>query len=353
MKNYMDKIILESIQSKNKVPKDLGNLIISATDNLYENKQDKKAKKTYNKYFKMVAGLCASIILTTGIVFAKDINDYIKTLFNLNAHGMGEQQIQSAILENYIQYDPSEYIKSNDIAYKLDYTLLNDINLIFSIDFITDFNIDEFDDLTISGLKIKDENDNQIYIDSEDEKIYTQNTACSIRYNKIQKSSNEISISITLIAPSFPNIENLYISFDKIILNTVINGKTNIKEIEGNYNLKLNLDSKFNNRDITTYSSNIQLNDANIDLENIVLTNTGLGITFSSLDYGCYGYQFKLLDSNNSELYSIKNDISSIKNSEEHFAWIDINDEVKELDVFILKIINLDGQVSSFIISKK
>ena len=77
-----------------------------------------------------------SVILTTGIVFAKDIDRYIKTLFNLSEHGIGEQQIESAISDNYIQYDSSKYIKSNDISYKLEYTLLNDINMIFSIDFI-------------------------------------------------------------------------------------------------------------------------------------------------------------------------------------------------------------------------
>ncbi len=352
MRNYMDRFISKSIDSNN-IPKELGNIIISTANDLYNKDKEQVNKKIHTKYYKIVAGLCASIILTTGIVFAKDITNYIKTLFNLSEHGMGEQQIESAISENYIQYDSSKYTKSNGIAYKLEYTLLNDINMIFSIDFITDFNIDEFNDLAISGLQIKDENGNQIFIDSEDEQIWTKNIATSMVYNKIEKNKSGFKTSVTLVSPSFPIINTIYISFDKITLYTIINGELTTKEIEGNYELELNLDSKFNARDITKYSSNTQSNNADINLEKIILTNTGLGITFNSLDYGCYGYQFQLLDSNNNELYSAKNNISSIGNSNRYFTWLDTNNDIKNVDSFILKVTNLEGQISSFIINKK
>ena len=352
MRNYMDKFISKSIDSNN-IPKELGNIIISTANDLYNKDKEKLNKKLHTKYYKIVAGLCASIILTTGIVFAKDITNYIKTLFNLSEYGMGEQQIESAISENYIQYDSSKYTKSNGIAYKLEYTLLNDINMIFSIDFITDFNIDEFNDLAISGLQIKDENGNQIFIDSEDQQIWTKNIATSMVYNKIEKNKSGFKTSVTLVSPSFPNINTVYISFDKITLYTVVNGELTTKEIEGNYELELNLDSKFNTRDITKYSFNTQSNNADINLEEIILTNTGLGITFNSLDYGCYGYQFQLLDSNNNELYSVKNDISSIGNFNRYFTWLDTNNDIKNINSFILKVTNLEGQISSFIINKK
>lgn len=352
MRNYMDRFISKSIDSNN-IPKELGNIIISTANDLYNKDKEQLNKKIHTKSYKIVAGLCASIILTTSIVFAKDITNYIKTLFNLNEHGMGEQQIESAISENYIQYDPSKYIKSNGIEYKLEYTLLNDINMIFSMDFITDFNIDEFNDLAISGLQIKDENGNQIFIDSEDEQIWTKNIATSMVYNKIEKNKNGFKTSVALVSPSFPNINTIYISFDKITLYTVINGNLETKEIEGNYELELNLNSKFNTRDITNYSFNMQSNNADINLEEVRLTNTGLGITFNSSDYSCYGYQFQLLDSNNNELYSVKNDISSIGNSNRYFTWLDTNNDIKNVDSFILKVTNLEGQISSFIINKK
>ena len=352
MRNYMDRFISKSIDSNN-IPKELGNIIISTANDLYNKDKEHLNKKIYTKFYKIVAGLCASIILTTSIVFAKDITNYIKTLFNLNEHGMGEQQIESAISENYIQYDSSKYIKSNGIEYKLEYTLLNDINMIFSMDFITDFNIDEFNNLAISGLQIKDENGNQIFIDSEDEQIWTKNIATSVVYNKIEKNKNGFKTSVVLVSPSFPNINTIYISFDKITLYTVINGNLETKEIEGNYNLKLNIDNKFNNRNLTNYTFNLISNEINLNLEQVILTNTGLGITFNNSDYGSIGYKFELFDNMNNKLYSNTNAIDCIGNSNKYFTWIDTNNAIKNLDSFLLKITNLEEQVSSFIINRK
>ncbi len=350
MKNYTDKIISDSLGSKDDIPKELGSRIISTVNNLYDSDQEKANKKSYNKYYKLIAGLCASIFITTGIVFAKD---YLKSIFNLGEHGYGEQQLQEAINNNYIQYSNDKYIEENGVKYKLEHSLLNDINLIFSIDFVTNFNIDKFEDLSISGLEIKDENNNQIHIDSEEQNIWKNNIAQSMRFTKIQKSNNEISVAFTLVSNQFPKINTLYISFDKITLYTVDKGIVNKKELNGNYNLQLDIDNKFNDRDTTNYVFKTISNDININLEKVISTNTGLGITFNSSDYECFGYKFQLLDNNHNELYSKKNDINTIKDSNSYFAWIDINDDVKNLDSFILQITNIDGKVSSFIINKK
>ncbi len=352
MKNSINEIISKTINSNN-IPKEMGNIIIENTNNLYKENDKESEKKYYNKYYKIVAGLCASIILTTGIVFSKDINNYIKKIFNLHEHGIGAEQIESAISENYLQYNKEDYIKSRDIAYKLEYSLLNDINMIFSLDFITDFKIDEFNNISISGLKIKDENGNQIYIDSEDEKIWTKNIATSMRFNKIEKiKDNEIKTAVVLVSPSFPNMEEVFISFDKITLYTIINGEVTTKEVEGNYNLNLKIEDKFSNRKVTNYSFKNLTKDANLSLEKVILTNTGLGITFNCKDFNCMGYDFEILDNNYNKLYSNKNDINCIGNLNRYFAWIDIRDEVKDLSSFILKVINLDGQVTTFILNK-
>ena len=115
MKKLINKLISGSLTSKSNIPKELGKMIVYTSNELYDREKTKEIKPTYRNYYKILAGLCASVILTTGIVFAKDIDRYIKTLFNLSEHGIGEQQIESAISDNYIQYDSSKYIKSNDI----------------------------------------------------------------------------------------------------------------------------------------------------------------------------------------------------------------------------------------------
>ena len=335
MKNYMDKIISDSLGSKNDIPKELGSNIISTVNNLYDNDQEKVEKKSYNKYYKLIAGLCASVFITTSIVFAKD---YLKSLFNLEEHGYGEQQIQEAINNNYIQYSNDEYIEENGVKYKLEHSLLNDINLIFSIDFVTNFNIDEF------------ENNNQIHIDSEDQNIWQNNIAQSMRFTKIQKSNNEISVAFTLVSNQFPKINTLYISFDSITLYTIDKGIPNTKKISGNYNLQLDIDKKFNDRNTINYSFKTISDDLNINLEKVILTNTGLGITFNNSNYECFGYKFQLLDNNNNELYSMQNDINFIGNSKKFFVWMDVNNDIKEQNSFKLKCTNLDGTVSEFIL---
>ena len=55
----------------------------------------------------------------------------------------------------------------------------------------------------------------------------------------------------------------------------------------------------------------------------------------------------------NNKLYSNTNAIDCIGNSNKYFTWIDTNNDIKNLDSFILKITNLEGQVSSFIINRK
>lgn len=344
MKDNIDEIILKNIVS---TPKNIGGMIISTTDKLYN---EEKEKTKYSKIYKAVVGLCASILITTGVVFAKDINNYIRNIFNLGEHGYGDVQIEEAIHNNYLQYNSGEYIEENGVKYKLEHSLLNDINLIFSIDFITDFNIDEFENLSVSGLKIEDEKGNQIHVDSESQEIWTKNIAQTMRFTKIKKSNNEISVAFTLVSNQFPKINTLYISFDKITMYTVNKGVVNSKEIKGNYNLKLDIDNKFNDRNTVNYSFKTISNNSNIDLEKVILTNTGLGVTFNSNKLETIGYNFELFDTNFNKLYSNKNDIYTIGNSDKYFVWLDINDDIKGLDNFILKVIDLDGNVSQIML---
>lgn len=351
MKDYMDKIIINSLDKKNKGTKELGNVIIETVNNLDTKSKETNKKQAYKIYYKAAAGICASVILTTGIVFAKDINNYVGSLFKLGNHGIGEQQIQTAISENYIQYNASDYIKEKDVSYKLEHSLLNDINLIFSIDFITNFNIDEFNDISISGLQIRDENNNQIYMESEDEKIWKNNIAQSIMPNKIQKSNHEIKASYTLVAPNFPKINTLYISFDKITLYTVSKGVLSTKDIKGNYNLKLDLDSKFNERNTKKYSIAKQTEKNNINVEEVKLTNTGLGITYSTSVENSFGYEFKIFDINHNEIYSNKNNVSQNVKDNKFFIWLDVDSKIRDSEKLLLEITDLNYEKSTFILN--
>ncbi len=353
IKKDIDKIIKNSLKNNIDVPKELGKTIITTTNEIYKSETRKKSVNRY-KCLKTVAAMCAIFILTTTIVFGKNINRYVRSVFNLEEHDIGEKQINSAISDNYIQYNGDEFIDYGDIKYKLEYSLINDINLIFSINVKTEFNIDEFNDFAISGLKITDESGKQIYIDSEDEKIWTSNIAISEMHNKIQKSKNEISGSVILISPQFPQLNKIYISFDKITLYTITDGIVNKKEIDGNYNLELKIDEKFNNRNVTNYTCETISNKCNIDIEKAILTNTGLGITIKNpAGYETYGYTFEILNDNNEVIYSKTNNINVIGKTDKFFVWLDIDENVKQSNKFKLKINNLNDEESIFGLTKE
>ena len=50
---------------------------------------------------------------------------------------------------------------------------MDDINFDLVFNFITADNVDNYEQIAVSGLKITDENNNQIYIDSEDYNVWS------------------------------------------------------------------------------------------------------------------------------------------------------------------------------------
>ena len=64
-----------------------------------------KKRKFINK--KLVIAACACLVLTTGFVFAKDIEVYVRSLFtNTN------KAIEDAVENGYVQKEDNEYVES-------------------------------------------------------------------------------------------------------------------------------------------------------------------------------------------------------------------------------------------------
>lgn len=119
---------------------------------------EKNSKKFSSKtliYKKtIVASIC--LILTSSIVFAKEINNYLKQLFNNS-----NKAIESAIDNNYVQTENMNYIYDNNIGIKLDNLILDNLNLNILINFNTN-------QKNIKSIRFKDfilttENDSTIF----------------------------------------------------------------------------------------------------------------------------------------------------------------------------------------------
>ena len=87
---------------------------------------------------------CACLVLTTGVVFAKDIENYFKNLFtNTN------EAIEAAVENGYVQTEKMDYVYDNNVGIKVDSLVLDDLHLNISFAF-------EIDDENVKSIRFKD-----------------------------------------------------------------------------------------------------------------------------------------------------------------------------------------------------
>lgn len=331
--NEFDKVMKSKFKETSFVPNSVADTILKATQ---------RNRKTF-KIKKIISGAVASVVLIPSIVFA---STHIFNNFGLKNNGYGDESLSSAVSNNYIQHnDSKEKIYTNDVDYKFTDVLLNDITMLISLEFNFVENIDDFSDVSFVNLKIYDENNNQIYIDSEDYNIWSKNIATSLDFITEKKENTYIKETLLLTSPKFSTIKNIKISFDSLILYVVEDGIPKTKEIKNNKLIDIPLIDTFNNRSVVKYAFHEETkSNNNVNLNQILLTNTGLGIRFNANDEFCgYNYRFRITDFDGNELYSHKNVISNIDTTTEYFVWIDVNSSIRQLDSFKLEIIDSDN----------
>lgn len=127
-------------------------------------------KKFINKKIGIAA--CACLILTTGVVFAKDIEQFVKYYFGLNetvnkaAENGYVEEINSNIVDNEVILEEQEkgiVIDDIDVSLKFDEFVMDDLNLSVNMTYEFDekikevFDFDRLQHITIRDLIIIDE----------------------------------------------------------------------------------------------------------------------------------------------------------------------------------------------------
>ena len=322
---------IKKINEKQKIPQKFTNTILKTSDKLYSSNNGRNYK-----FIKTLTAACACAVLTTGIVFAKDISSYVSQIFNLGSKGYGDKILTESLENNMHQTIDEKYISANDINYKLSYLLIDDINIMLAIDFQTNFNINEYEGLAFNNLKILDENGNQISVDSELQEIHSKNLAKNINCYTIEKTDYSISedIILTGLEKSF-NGKKLNISFDGIKLYSVNNSNVKSKDIKDNFNIVVDVDEKLNNSQATYYKPTPIGKTSYTNIDNVILTKTGLGITVSCDEL----FDIVIKGSNGEEIYYKVNSLVETKikdgNPEQYLAWIDID---KEQEIFNIEL---------------
>lgn len=325
--------------------------ILKTSKELYKNER----KNSY-RIFKTVAAACACVTLTTGIVFAKDISNYVSKLFNLTSIGMGDKVLQESLNENEYMPIDNEYISSKDLDYKANHLIIDDINLLLSIDFKTKFSISEYDSLSFMNLKISDEEGNQIFVDSELESEHSKNIAKGIGYYTISKTDYNITEGIILnCIENKLDMKKLIVKFDGIRLYNVTDGNATFKDIKDNFELSINLEDKINKNNPLKYTVKENGKTKQTDIKDVVLTTSGMGITIinNSSDY----FDIKLTDMENNKIYYKVNSIipTNIDNGiiKEYFAWLDVDTSVEKYKLQLeFKNEQLGNYTENYIIEK-
>lgn len=238
--------------------------------------------------FKTLGATLLSICIISTTVFAGF--NIINNVFNLKY--VNDTGIQNAINNNYIQNFNMEYISTDMLDFKIDYFLMDDIDLITVFNFKLKENIEYYQGISLGNLKIVDEENRQIFLDTEGEEHYKNYALLHAGWHLVEKYDNIMRQSLFLVSNDFPKSNQLYITFDSITLYKVENGIPETKTYDGNWCIYIDISEKLKNRKTINYASE----DANIS--NIKTTNSGLTLDIKMNDYT---RDLKIVDENNKE----------------------------------------------------
>lgn len=234
----LDKMLFNYFDSNNDVP----NYINETIHNTLQ--KEKKQRNSFNIMKKVAMIIISFGIISTSFVFADDIINFITSIFTNSTNG-----IDSAIQNGYIQNVNMDFVYDNDIGVKVDALVLDDTNL--DISFIYNYQGDEkIDSLELYEYTIKDENDNILYEFSNDIKDEFTDLLYVSRYNETTFLENgKYKDSIIYTSKEFPNIEKIKLDIKKFKLLD----DENTKIISGKWNIEINIDNKFIQKEIEFY----------------------------------------------------------------------------------------------------
>ena len=252
-----------------------------------ERRNMKEIKKTV---VKIASVACLILVLITGVVMAKEIEDFIKKLFGPNS----SDGVEIAVDNGYVAEIKGEKYSSEGIEIKVDSIIMDDFNFAINFSMTLDerYNMKEFKSQELYDLKIVDETGEIVFnsygyrFDTEkemQEKGY--GGAYSFLTEKTGERTLKLSLSATGNSKPFPKSKFLTITFTKINIWDYNEKDEKIdKFYEGDWNFEVEVPKEFYERETFFYTAK-SCNDDNIDLSKITatLSNTGCRLTIPSI----------------------------------------------------------------------
>ena len=268
------------------------------------NKTVNKIKKTHNymNYLRKIAVIIISVgILSTSVVFAKDIIHFISSLFTNSTDA-----INTAVENNYVQEVDIDYVYDKNIGVTIDYVLLDDSNLDVSLIYKYIGN-EAIDEIIIDDFIIKSDTGTILWERTKDiRNSLMEGFILSTSNNAVNIAENIYKDSLLITSKQFSSCNNIILEINSLkikingeyivqngswILETKID-KNKLKREKIEYNIEKNEYIKNSLIEMTETSLKIQLdfdNDINQDLikdiDNVTLSDTlGNEYKYKSLD---------------------------------------------------------------------
>lgn len=287
--NDLDRKIKSILNEKLDVPDKYNNMIMDTLNNLPE-KQTSLPAVIKHKIKISFATACCVLGLATSIVFAEEITEFMKYIFNFS------KSIDKAVENGYIQNADVQTIKSNGTVIIAENFLMDDFNLSFTfkVDLENQELLNNASKIEFLDMIITDEENNILYCEDEE----TFNEYCTDNnlnyifgefnekyisvgdswYNK-DKQDNEISLIYNLYGSRFPNSKKLFIDVSKI---KCISETDNNEEIilDGDWKIALDVPEKFYNRECAVYTIT-NCSESTLNVTDMTVYNTGTRFEFN------------------------------------------------------------------------
>lgn len=256
----MDRLLLEYYKNK----RNSEYIVPPSTQKVAQSFIKKVKMKNAIRKFNKVAAIFITIgVMTTGIVFAKDIVNFITSLFTNSTPA-----IDTAVENGYVQNIDMDYVYCNNIGVKVEALVIDDFNL--DISFIYESNVDNIKEMKLEEYVISTGNNNLIY-DSSHSINDKLNIANGMSRNgqilKVNNNTYKESILFNLTKTK-QDIHSINIDIKKL----KVKKEDNTSDyISGNWTLNINLDETMKNRENILYDF---IDNDNVDVINAEMSAT-------------------------------------------------------------------------------